>query len=972
MSDDESADLSQEELASPSESAKSSVQAAGKAESEDAFGPHDAAGDSSSGMPLQKRRRVTRACDECRRKKIKCDGKQPCTHCSVYSYECTYDKPSNRRRNPPPQYIEALEARLQRAETLLKKFMPDVDLTDPNLDPAVQQEFRNREKARARAMEKKGGEAKDQPDSQDAQIMSMIESIGQLDLQEGGEWDFHGVSSGAVFLRRMKEHFQGLLGNEYRIPFLPRPALPTGLFSLDSPRSSPNSLRDASAVPNIYDLPPLDKVRTLCYYALDCATCLMRIVHKPSFYESLDKLYATPQESWANEEHRFLGLLYSILALGCVYNVSKDGDAPVTHKSGLEEGVKYYTAARLVLQDVAECRDMVSLQGLVFMILFLQATSNISACYAYLGIALRSCVRMGLHRHLIHAKLNPIEDETRRRTFHVVRQMDLYVSAILGFPLPLADEDVDQPLPTEVDDEYITKDAILTPPPGTPSFFQAFNAHNRLMGILARVIKDIYPLKGAEERTNATFMISYSRIQDIERELQEWYEQLPIHWRPSPDGPIEVIRVRTLLRFGYAHVQMMLYRPFLHYISPRLTAGKKIDDRYYNCAAAGISVSRNIVHIGIEIQKQAVLLGPYWFILYTEFFAILSLLFYVLENPDKLGSAEILADARAGREVIESFAQRSLAADRITNALEPLFEQLPERLKKATARPAPTKKRSAPVPAAQGPRAGNVTLPGRPSLQDNVPQRRSEEMVRPQAGFLRREARAPPQRTASFDTIGFQHGSLAGQNFTNYQDILPMGMSLSGAGLDSGGAQGTVHGHAQGFQQGQPAGGSVNSLYKLDAIMFPSEDPFAYPNQPLMGPAGHNPGEQAPHSGAAQSQDTMQFYMPNIYDGIEGQLLEPIPSYLMQHGQRQVQHAPGSTAQLYNTSGMLAMQPEHGSHGHQQPQHHHQPMAHHPHPHPHPHQHQQQQQQQGQMMEGMMGDPNLQTEWNDMLGNANF
>lgn len=35
---------------------------------------------------MQKRRRVTRACDECRRKKIKCDGKQPCTHCTVYSY----------------------------------------------------------------------------------------------------------------------------------------------------------------------------------------------------------------------------------------------------------------------------------------------------------------------------------------------------------------------------------------------------------------------------------------------------------------------------------------------------------------------------------------------------------------------------------------------------------------------------------------------------------------------------------------------------------------------------------------------------------------------------------------------------------------------------------------------------------------------------------------------------------------------
>ena len=114
----------------------------------------------------------------------------------------------------------------------------------------------------------------------------------------------------------------------------------------------------------------------------------------------------------------------------------------------------------------------------------------------------------------------------------------------------------------------------------------------------------------------------------------------------------------------------MLYRPFLHYVSPRLTAGKKIDDRYYNCAAAGISVSRNIVHIGIEIQKQAVLIGPYWFILYTEFFAVLSLVFYVLENPEKSGSAEILADAHAGRDMIAALAERSLAADRITNALK--------------------------------------------------------------------------------------------------------------------------------------------------------------------------------------------------------------------------------------------------------------------------------------------------------------
>lgn len=49
-------------------------------------GDDDGTGESKPSAPMQKRRRVTRACDECRRKKIKCDGKQPCTHCTVYSY----------------------------------------------------------------------------------------------------------------------------------------------------------------------------------------------------------------------------------------------------------------------------------------------------------------------------------------------------------------------------------------------------------------------------------------------------------------------------------------------------------------------------------------------------------------------------------------------------------------------------------------------------------------------------------------------------------------------------------------------------------------------------------------------------------------------------------------------------------------------------------------------------------------------
>lgn len=121
---------------------------------------------------------------------------------------------------------------------------------------------------------------------------------------------------------------------------------------------------------------------------------------------------------------------------------------------------------------------------------------------------------------------------------------------------------------------------------------------------------------------------------------------------------------------AYAHVQMMVYRPFLHYISRNCVTGKSLgDDRSYACAAAGISVSRNIVHITVEMKKRGVLIGAYWFTMYTTFFAILSLAYFVAENPDKPGSQEIFKDAIAGKDALQGLVKRSQAADRCNTAL---------------------------------------------------------------------------------------------------------------------------------------------------------------------------------------------------------------------------------------------------------------------------------------------------------------
>lgn len=197
--------------------------------------------------------------------------------------------------------------------------------------------------------------------------------------------------------------------------------------------------------------------------------------------------------------------------------------------------------------EITECRDLISLQTIVFMVMFLQSTANLSTCYSYIGIALRSALRMGLHRNIGGFKFNPIEREVRKRVFWVIRKMDLYVSALLGFPNMLSGEDIDQELPLEIDDEFITKDGISPMPKDRISLYAASNAHARLMIVLSKVIKNIYPVNGGLEQSmqggqNAGYVVSHAKIKEVEGDLIQWFEKLPMALRPEADASEEIVR----------------------------------------------------------------------------------------------------------------------------------------------------------------------------------------------------------------------------------------------------------------------------------------------------------------------------------------------------------------------------------------------------------------------------------------------
>jgi hypothetical protein len=119
---------------------------------------------------------------------------------------------------------------------------------------------------------------------------------------------------------------------------------------------------------------------------------------------------------------------------------------------------------------------------------------------------------------------------------------------------------------------------------------------------------------------------------------------------------------------AFGHAQLLLYRPFLHYASQSHN-GNTIDQRAFACASACVSVSRNIIHITSEMRRRGLLAGAYWFSMYTTFFAIVSILYFVLENPNSPTSLELLRDAAEGKEVLSFFAKRSMAAERCSSAL---------------------------------------------------------------------------------------------------------------------------------------------------------------------------------------------------------------------------------------------------------------------------------------------------------------
>ena len=831
--------------------------------------------------------------------------------------DCTYDQPSNRRRNPAPQYVENLEHRVHRAETLLHILIPNLDLSDPGIDAAVAQGYIPGAPGRGnpRAAQRQPQPQQQRPAVQtqsgdesqsDTNIESMVRAVAQIDMDETGHWDYHGHSSGLSFVRRMREQLGDLMGPE--TPATPFVKTRPMSVVFDSPKSGADSpLTGDFSTTSSHDLPPKVLAQEICHFAVDDAAALMKIVHKPSFWQSFEHLYGTPSENWTNDDQVFLPLFHSVMALGHLF--AKDEQSGVSregYENGIQQGFVHFRAARQ-LMDIADCRDLTSIQAVVYMLLFLQSSAKLSTCYAYVGVALRSSLRMGLHR--AHAgTFDPIEAETRKRLFWVVRKMDIYVGAMLGLPQTLSDDDIDQEFPVEVDDEYVTKDGIQPMPDGKVSVMTAFNSHTRLVQLLSKIVRYVYPIKVQAGNSDKSYSVPFSAIRELENDLENWKNSLPVTLSPNPgEGPLT--RVQQLLRLSYAHAQVMLYRPFLHFVAMNKRE-RPVDQRAYACAASYVNVSRNIVHITTQMKQKGLLNGAHWFTMYTSFFAILSLVYFAAENPDNATTEAVMKDALEGRQVLASLAQRSMAADRCTATLDSVFQRLPDWMRNGQTNPTISKKRHLD--------SGRSTPHSRmPEASRSHPDIATVSRGEPIPGLNKRASTFPKHGIAnplsispgSYDSWSQSGASTMGPQTPTSHDFSPSAYMYQ----SSLGASNATNPNLNQYSL-PPTSYPNPAISDLSSLIFPSaEEPFGYPSQPLMTFetsqqfAKNNPYTNDQTFGKVESASPMAGVPSrNRDDNMEAQFFA-LPPYIEQRQREQQPQQGGMNYGMGMGSGQQAM-----------------------------------------------------------------
>lgn len=289
--------------------------------------------------------------------------------------------------------------------------------------------------------------------------------IGSLTTHSNEDSQFVGSSSGVYFIKTVKRAF-----NDLDDPGSPDSHFPTAEETLvgaessrdkrqrtSSVRETASSLEavesptewtyDPSLTASLGNPPPPDVAKGLMMMYFKVWHPLFPFLHGPTFLQAMEKVYSSTNQSQYTQEpyidHR--STCWTTI-FQCVFNLGS------LLAPGLElppeSKVQSPNSFNSLLGTLSSRHDIVSLQALLAIQVYLVATMSLRQASTVGGCILRSMLHAGLHRCPFRYKqLSTHDRQLRKRVFWCAYAIDRYLSQALGLPLGIQDSDIDVCLP---------------------------------------------------------------------------------------------------------------------------------------------------------------------------------------------------------------------------------------------------------------------------------------------------------------------------------------------------------------------------------------------------------------------------------------------------------------------------------------------------------------------------------------------
>ena len=221
--------------------------------------------------------------------------------------------------------------------------------------------------------------------------------------------------------------------------------------------------------PTFFVLPPKPDAQRLVERYFDYAAPTHRFIHRPTIEKWVHEFYETQGDMHAKEDAAAkTALLLIVFAQAQAYMPPGS--------TTQENSARYFFAAEHQLSKERGAVRLASVQARLLQCFYLLTQSRINHCWSLFGTTSHLALAIGLNRGRRYdpsAIVDYVELESRRRTFWVAYSLDKYLSAALGRPRTFRDEDIDQELPTVVNDSDLHPQYISPSNSKSPSHMMA-------------------------------------------------------------------------------------------------------------------------------------------------------------------------------------------------------------------------------------------------------------------------------------------------------------------------------------------------------------------------------------------------------------------------------------------------------------------------------------------------------------------